>query len=294
VNPIARLLREPLLHFLLFGAALFLLYDGVGGEEGQRDRKIVVTAAEQERLAMSWARQWQRPPTVDELRGLIEGYLREEVLYREAVAMGLDEGDTIIRRRLAQKMEFLSEDLAMAVEPAEEELRSFLEAEPERFRVPARTTFSHVYVSRDRRGDTATRDAEQILEALRDGADPETTGDTFMLQSRYAARSAAEIAQLFGTAFAARVVQLEPGPWQGPVTSGYGLHLVRVEERIEERMPELSEVRAAVRNELLARRRRQANQALVAGLRERYEIVIEEWSDSAGATQAAGTGEEGS
>ena len=95
--------------------------------------------------------------------------------------------------------------------------------------MPARTTFSHVYVSRDRRGDTATRDAEQILEALRDGANPETTGDTFMLQSRYAARSAAEIAQLFGTAFAARVVQLEPGPWQGPVTSGYGLHLVRVD-----------------------------------------------------------------
>jgi peptidyl-prolyl cis-trans isomerase C len=293
VTPIARLLREPLLHFLLFGAALFLIYDVVGGEDGQRDRNIVVTAAEQERLAMGWARQWQRPPTADEFRGLIEGHLREEVLFREAVAMGLDEGDTIIRRRLAQKMEFLSEDLATAVEPTEEELRSFLEAEPERFRVPARSTFSHVYVSRDRRGDAAARDAEQILEALRNGADPAMAGDTFMLQARYAARSEAEIAQLFGTAFAARVVQLEPGPWQGPVASGYGLHLVRVEERIAERMPDLSEVRAAVRNELLARRRRQANQALVAGLRERYEIVVEEWKSFPRAAPSEEMGSEG-
>jgi hypothetical protein len=277
-----------LAHFLLIGLALFVIYDVVGDPQIEREARIVITVQDQLQLAAVWQKQWQRPPTERELQGLVQARIREEVLYREAKAMGLDEGDTIIRRRLAQKLEFLSQDLATAAEPSEQELADFLADDPDRFLVPARLTFSHVYVSVDRRGPAAEQDSVEMLGRLRAGADPAGLGDRFMLQRRYAQHTEREIGQLFGSGFAARLVELEPGRWQGPVPSGYGLHLVRIEERISSREPMLDEVRQRVRDELLAQRRREANEAMVARLREKYAIVVQRLGeDEAGSGSTA-------
>jgi hypothetical protein len=270
-----RLIREPLVHFLLIGAALFVFFDLMGGSDRPRDERIVISAGDIERLAATWHKQWMRPPTARELQGLIEAQVREEVLYREARAMGLDEGDTIVRRRLAQKLEFVAQDLSAQTEPSDQELQDFLDSEPERFRVPVRISFSHVYVSPDRRGPTAEPDALKILDQLRQGGDPQGLGDRFMLQNRYADRTIDEIDRLFGTGFGAALEQIEGGAWEGPVASGYGLHLVRIERRLEARMPLLEEIRGKVRDELMSRRRKQANEAMVARLRSKYRVVIE-------------------
>jgi peptidyl-prolyl cis-trans isomerase C len=288
-NAVGRILREPLLHFLAIGAALFVAYDLTGNPLLSGGKRIVVTAADQQQLIAVWERQWQRPPTPREMEGLVEGFVREEVLYREAKAMGLGEGDTIVRRRLAQKMLFLAEDTSTASEPSDADLERFLRDNPDLFRQAPRITFSHVYVSRDRHRGAAEGEARRILEALRRGDDPAALGDRFMLQKRYVQRSEREIDQLFGAGFAARLRDLPLGSWQGPVASSYGLHLVRVEDRVESRAPALDEVRQRVRDELLARRRHDADEALYRKLRSKYQVTIEGIDrDVAAVTQAGG------
>jgi hypothetical protein len=270
-----RVLRQPLLHFLVLGLALFGLYLLFGGGEAGKDNQIVVSAQQVELLASLWERQWRRPATPQELDGLIQSHIREEVLYREALAMGLDRDDTIIRRRLAQKIEFLAQDLAAQSEPTPQELRTFFEENSDRFRRPARITFTQVYVSVDRRGEGAVAEAGRLLEELRAGADPQQVGDSLMLQRHFVLQEPDQVARNLGTQFAADVFELPVGEWQGPVRSGYGLHLVRVEERQDSYMPPLEEVQSDVRNELLAQRRRDIDEAVYERLREGYEIVVE-------------------
>jgi hypothetical protein len=272
------LLREPLVHFLVLGAALFGLYLAVGQQPFDSDLKLRVTSGTVERIRTTWQRQWGRPPSDVELRNLVEQHIREEVLYRAALALGLGEDDTIVRRRLVQKIEFLSEDLAIQAEPDDDELASFLAADPERYRVPARFSFAHVYLSRDLRGDAVFGDAERLLAELR-SASPESLtsglGDRFMLQYEYVRKSEVEIGRLFGSGFGERLAVLEIGDWQGPIESGYGLHLVRVEERLDSRFPALAEIRGKVEGDYLTERRREANSAFYRGLRARYEIEVE-------------------
>jgi hypothetical protein len=275
MTQISKALKEPLVHFLLFGVLLFVIFDLVGSSGVDRDSRIVITVQDQEQLIAIWMKQWRRPPTAEEFQGLLEANIREQVLYREAMAMGLDEDDTIIRRRLAQKMEFLAQDIGSAVEPTEEELQTFLDDNPERFVFPATYTFTHVYVSTDRRGDAAEEFALQTLDRLRSGADPEGLGDRFMLQRHFTRRTGSDIAQQFGSVFADEIVELEHGTWQGPVMSGYGLHLVRIEGWVEERQPVLDEVRRKVRDEWMSRRRKEADREMYERFRENYEIVIE-------------------
>jgi hypothetical protein len=159
-NGFVAVAREPLLHFLLLGAAIYLVYglasSAVDGESGSR---ITVSAAEIEWLESSWEKRWNRLPTAEERGGLIREYVRETVFYREALAMGLDRDDTIIRRRLAQKLEFLSEDLAASQAPTEEELLAYFASHADRYQSPALTTFTHVFVDPDLRGDQVFVDA---------------------------------------------------------------------------------------------------------------------------------------
>ena len=288
-----RILREPLVHFLFLGLGLLVLYGIFRPVEEARDDRIVVSTAQIERLAALWQRQWRRPPTEQELTSLIESHIREEVLYREAQAIGLDRDDTVIRRRLAQKIEFLAQDLALQGTPPEAELRSFFEENADKFSQPGRLSFTHVYANRDRRGADTESDAKQILEALRAGADPSQQGDRFMLQGHYALLSRDEIARELGTGFATSVFELPVGDWQGPVESGYGIHLVRVEEREEGYLPEFETVRDRVETEYTSVKRRETNEAFYAKLREGYEIVIEEpqpdpQSPAAGPTPTSG------
>lgn len=273
-----KLLREPLIHFLALGAGLFVLFGILGAPSSGGDKRIVVTPGDVQRLEEAWTRQWQRPPTPAELEGLIQSHIREEILYREAMALGLDRDDTIIRRRLAQKMEFLSEDLLLESDPTDAELQAFLEQNPERFEIPPRLTFSHVYLNADQRGEATRSDAERLLVELRAAgtkANPEQLGDRFMLQHHYSERTQLDVAQLFGSQFAAGIFALEPGEWRGPVQSGYGVHLVLVHERTAPRRPELAEVRERVSTELSTVRREEANRAFFDRLLERYTVVIE-------------------
>ena len=281
-----RMLREPLLYFLLVGAGLFMMADRLGGEDG---RRIVVTDAERARLSEQWQAQMGRPATDAELAALVEQWIREEIYYREAIAMGLDDDDVIIRRRLAQKLTFLTEDLATAETPGEKALRAYHRAHAERYAEPARFSFEHRYFSAERRQDPEA-DARAALAAMiggeavdftggapdasggaPDGAAP--AGDPFMLQRSYLERSQREIGELFGREFAAGVAELPPGSWQGPLASAYGWHLVRVEQQRPARPLEFGEVAERVAADYRQDQRRQASEAYYRSLRDRYAIV---------------------
>ncbi|MEC9372358.1 MAG: peptidylprolyl isomerase, partial [Planctomycetota bacterium] len=255
-----RLLKEPLLHFLLLGAALFALAAVVGGEEeAARDDQIVVTAGKVEHLAAMFGRTWQRPPTAAELKDLVDEHVREEVAFREGVAMGLDRDDAVIRRRVRQKVEFIAEDLAAQVAPTEGELEAFLTAHAEEFRIEPRLWFRQVYFDAEGRGESVEIDARETAALLneRPEADASELGDRILLEHAYAGASTREIASVFGEAFAARVAELAPGAWAGPIESAYGSHVVIVDERRDGRIPSLEEVRAAVVREWGDARRRE-------------------------------------
>lgn len=269
-----RWLREPLVHFLGLGALLFLLNTAFGSS-ATVDPTIAMREPEIERLAQLFAAQWQRPPTREELDGLVEQQIREEVLYREAVAMGLDKNDAIVRRRLVQKLEFLSQDL-VDENPSEADLHAFFEDNKARFQEPAVLTFAHVYLNPDSRGDSLRPDAKRLLAELRAGSagDPSDLGDRFLLPLNFAQRSQNEVAGLFGADFAAELAGLEIGSWQGPVASGYGLHLVMMKDRVDAHVPEFGTVRDKVRTEYLNVQRRDADETMYQSLRERYRIEV--------------------
>jgi hypothetical protein len=273
---IRKILREPLLHFLVLGAGLFLLFGVVGRQAGERSDRIVVTEAKIGNLAELFERTWRRAPTAAELEGLIDDHIKEEILYREAVALGLDRDDIVIRRHLRQKMEFVSADFADQAEPTEADLRAFLAEHPERFRAPARISFAQVYLSVDRRGEDAPGDAERMLVALNAGeAEPIEVGDPFLLEQDHRDLRVPDVERLFGRAFAAAVAELPVGRWSGPVKSGYGLHLVLVRERSPARLPDLDQVRQAVAREWRAARRHEAHAAFYDALRAGYEVTVE-------------------
>lgn len=273
-----RWLKEPLLHFLLIGAALFLLYALQAEDSQEQPQRIVFSEADSDRLISLWERKWQRLPTPQELQGLIEAQIREEIYYREALAMGLDKGDTVVRRRLAQKMEFISNDLASLAEPDEAQLQAYLDAHADKFAIPGRISFSQIYLNADKRGAQARDEAAMLLaELAQNPADVDVTmaGDPFMGGQHFDDLADYGVARLFGSGFAEQLFKQPVGAWSGPIESGYGLHLVRVDSLTATRAPELAEVRDKVRDEWLAQQRRMANDALYGELRKRYEIVIE-------------------
>jgi hypothetical protein len=291
------LLREPLVHFLLIGAALFLFFRWSGGSGGPDSHRIVIGPGQVEHLAVGFARTWRRPPTQAELKGLVDDYVREEMATREARSMGLDREDTVIRRRLRQKLEFLVEDAAEAVPPTDAELQAWLDENPGDYRREPEVAFRQVFLSPDRRGEGVQADARELLEQLRSqgpGADIDPLGDSIMLPADFELAPLTVASRMFGNDFARRLAELPPGEWSGPVPSGYGLHLVYLSERIEGRAPELDDVRGAVTRDLLTRRRKQQLEAMYERLLEKYEVVIDmpdpEASPGAGAAGAPSEG----
>jgi peptidyl-prolyl cis-trans isomerase C len=262
-SPARRWLREPLLHFLLIGLALFAIYRALNPaavEQANRSR-IELTGDDLRQLEVGWIAQWRRPPTPDEMRRLVDSKVREEILYREALALGLDQGDTIVKRRMAQKMEFLAEDV-----------------------------FRHLYFSFDKRGERAYQAAEGTLAKLVDqpadwhGA--ATLADPFMFQDYYSDRSPEQVANVFGAKFARSLFHLEPGSWQGPIESGFGWHLVWVDSKTPTRVPAFEEVESAVRSEWVADQRAEFKRQAFDAMKARYEIVLPD----APANAAAGNG----
>jgi peptidyl-prolyl cis-trans isomerase C len=272
-----KLLREPLLHFLLIGILLFLFWSIWGRASDVGSDRIIVDTSQVNRIKDAWSAQWKRSPTPSELENLIQEYIQEEILYREAVAMGLDNEDTIVRRRLAQKMRFLIQDVADRQQPDEKALRDFFSDNQVLFRQPARVSFTHIFFSQDRRAGKALIDARSTLEKLRTSKKQRAPalGDPFMLNYDYAQVTQQEAAKLFGQYFAEQLFDLQPGKWQGPIRSGYGIHLVRLVDVIPARTPDFTEVVKQVSEQYAAYQRQKMNDAAMKQLRNRYEIIID-------------------
>ena len=229
-------------------------------------------------MLQAWARTWQRPPTPDEVERVIEEHIREEIYYREALALGLERDDTIIRRRLRQKMEFLAEDFQQAGDPGDAELEAYLEANADRFHEPALLTFRHIYFSPDRRGDAAPGDAQRVRADLTSETEPaeiEKLGDPFFLEREFDASSENDIARVFGREFVPKLLALTPGEWSGPLQSGFGYHLVLVTERVDGRAPALDEIRDSVLSEWRSEERERAAEEFYQSLRARYTVTVE-------------------
>jgi peptidyl-prolyl cis-trans isomerase C len=272
LNWLRAALREPLLHFVVIGAVLFAVTALREQSSGQSE--IRITAGEVEQLARFWETQAQRRPTAEEMQALIDERIDEEVLAREAVQLGLDRDDVIIRRRLAQKMAFVSDDLAAVAEPSEAELRDFFAANRESYAAPDLYALRHVYFNPDRH-TALDADAQRALQRLQRGANPDEVGDPFMLPRELADVSRDDIQRDFGSMFADAVSGSAPGTWSGPVRSPFGVHLVKLESHTPRSVPNFEDVRERVRTAYLQQMQRQGNAALRAKLREQYKIVIE-------------------
>jgi hypothetical protein len=273
-----RWLHEPLVHFLLLGLALFLLDAWLRPASAPApSAAIVVDEARIRNLAQNFQRTWQRPPTRTELDGLVETHVREEVMYREALALGLDRDDAIIRRRLQQKLEFVSEETAAQAAPTDDELAAYMSAHPAMFAVEPRITFRQVYLDPAKRGAGLEADATGLASRLNaPGApDPATQGDRLsLLESRYEQEPAAEVARLFGREFADALAKQPIGRWSGPVRSGYGAHVVKVEAIAPGGTPPLAEVRPQVEREWRNARRQELAKAFYEKLRAKYAVTV--------------------
>lgn len=279
------LAREPLVHFLVLGAGVFGLFALVGDRSEIEPDEIVVGAGQIERMSQAWRKTRMRPPTQPELEGLIEDHIKEEIFYREALALGLDQDNAVIRRHLRQRMEFLSEDIAAQTEPDDEALQAFLDTNPDKFRTDPLVSFQHIYFSWDKRGDLAAVDARQVLATLDGGEsydDISAMGDALPLPQALDMYPLREVASLFGQEFAQQLVVLDMDRWLGPIASGYGVHLVYIGERIDASLPGLDEIRETVVREWGEEQRQSVNQVFYDTLRTRYNVVIErpEWLDT--------------
>jgi len=283
------LLKEPLVHFLALGLIIFAVYHVLNSADQPKPDKIVVTRARIEQLSGLFAKTWQRPPTAAELKGLIDDYVKEEILYREALALGLDTDDTVIRRRLRQKMEFLNDSAIGSLTPADKELQVYLKANRSKFAIEPQIAFEQVFLNPARRGDRIEEDAASLLEALNTdaAADATTLGDSSLLPYELGPTSPTEISRTFGPQFAKAINEMAPGPWTGPVKSTFGTHLVRISKREPGRIPALREVRGAVKREWTQAQRKKREAERFTELLKRYEVSIERQPNAAERQEAS-------
>lgn len=277
-----RFLTEPLLHFLLLGAAIFIVFEGMSDTGTDEQGEIIVTQARIGGLADKFSRTWQRPPNEAELNGLIQDYVREEAAVREAVALGIDRDDSVIRRLLRQRLEFVAEDATTQVEPTEAQLADYLAKYAEDFRSETSISFSHVFFNPQARGAALATDTAQLRARLNAvaGQEIEPTqlvelGDATLLDRQFTALPLSAVAQMFGEHFAEALRALAPGQWSTPISSAYGEHLVYVRERVPGLVPPLAEVREAVHREWINARRGAALDQYYAALLQRYRVTVE-------------------
>lgn len=276
------LAREPFFHFVALGLLIFLvrgLFDGT-----PEQYRVTVGPEDVRRIATGYEWQFGRPPTAGELSHLVERHIEEEILYREGVAMGLDVGDEIVRRRVVQKLQFLQEDTSLPPEPDEAALRAFHARHAARYAEPARVTLRHLYFSPDSGGSGLARaraaDAAAALQENPGGTPVDETladADPFPGRDRYVALDGPGLSRAFGhSELSSEVFELPPGAWHGPLRSGYGWHLVYVEQHDPGRERPLAEVREEVRADHLAEQRAELNAAALAAIKEKYVVVRED------------------
>jgi peptidyl-prolyl cis-trans isomerase C len=274
--------REPLLHFLLIGLVLFVSYSVLHpkSEAASDSNRIVLTPDDLVQMSITWLAQGRAPPTPEQMENLIELKVREEVLSREAIALGLDKDDTIVKRRLAQKMEFLAEGAAVDNDPSVDTLRAWFKNNQQRFALLPRVSFHHLYFSSDQHGEHAREAAAHALGEVAgkpgDSKDAAALGDPFMYQDYYGDRSFDDMAKLFGLNFARALVNLKPGSWQGPVESGYGWHVIFVDSSTPGRVPTFEEIEADIKSDWIADQRMQAKAKAYETMRAHYQVVLPE------------------
>jgi PPIC-type PPIASE domain len=283
-----RWLREPALQFLLIGAGLFIAYGWLHGRTSFSRDTIVITPGRIEQLAAGFASLHRRPPTREEVDGMVNDAVREEILYREAMALHLDEDDVIVRRHMAQKLQFVSEDTHPVPEPTEAQLRDFLAQHPEQFQAERGYSFTQVFLSPQRHGNQLRADTERLLASLRRAPDDASLvkgGDPFLLDSHFERLPAGETQRLFGADFEKALQTLPTGQWQGPVDSSFGTHLVLLRVRDAPGPPRLAEVQDEVRRAWMNEQREVANARFYDELRRRYDVKVELPSISAEQTK---------
>lgn len=274
---LSRLVREPLLHFVFIGALVFGVYALIGNDEGEPRDKIVVTVGRAQQLAQVFDKTWQRPPTGDELRGLIDAYIKEEVFYREALKLGLDRDDTLIRRRMQQKMEFVTEPSDQLLIADDVQLQAFLDAHKVEFKIEPRIAFRQVFLNPNKAGEAVLIRAKQTLEALKASVPsyvPSDLGDPTLLPASTPLTTLNTIAGSFGDAFARALPDLPENEWAGPFESPFGLHLVQVIERVDGHDPKLDEVREAVEQKWRTQKRDEFQKRAFDQLLAKYEVIL--------------------
>jgi len=291
IRPILiKFLREPLIHFLFLGAGLFVVYSVVNGSVISPTGRIVVDEMQSLRLAEQFRRTWMRPPTRQELQNLAEEYVKEEILYREALTLGLDKDDLVIRRRLRQKIEFLNADLVAPRAPTQAQLQAYFDANRDRFLMPDRFSFQQIFLNPYKPSADAGRHAAELLARLNAdpafAADPTSLGDASMLPVQLDAATASEVSRTFGRGFAKDIENMPLGRWSGPFESSYGLHLVRITGHEAGGQPALKDIHSVLEREWAAERRKKADESFYRTIRARYNVEIRLPADSAGKTLA--------
>jgi len=277
-----KIVQNPVTHILLFGfflAIVLLIVYGIPTSE-EDNRRIVITNTDVQQLWVAWKRTWQRDPTPTELRAQIQNFVREEVLYREALSRNYDRDDMVIKRSLVRKMDFLAEGQVQARDITEDEIKAYYNLRQERYRFPPRISFAHIYFNLDQRGEFAEEGVKEAIAKL-ENSNPETTdlanfGDRFMLKNHYTDQTPRDIQSQFGEEFSSQLVGLELGKWHGPIVSGYGLHAVYLENRVESKIPDWTEVSDQILNDLLLEERTAAKEQFYTEILRQYQIAYED------------------
>ena len=277
-----KIVQNPVTHILLFGfflAIILLIVFGIPTNK-EDNRRIVITDMDVQQLWVAWKRTWQRDPTPAELRRQIQNFVREEVLYKEALSRDYDRDDIIIKRSLVRKMDFLAEGQVQAKDITEDEIQAYYNLRRERYRIPPRISFTHIYFNLDQRGEQAENDVKQTIDKLKnmtpETADMDKIGDRFMLKNHFTDNTPRDIQSQFGEEFSSQLVGLEPGKWHGPIVSGYGLHAVYLENRVESRIPDWTEVSDQILNDLLLEEKTAAKEQFYTEILRQYQIAYED------------------
>ena len=268
-------MREPLVHFLFIGMLLFVLFNWISAQQGGSERQVVLSSAMVNEIAQGFQSTWQRPPSAEELQGLLEARVREELLFREGLALGLEADDPVIRRRIAQKVDVLAEESALVDAASDSQLEDYLQRNAARYALPAEVAFEQVLFDPNRHGENLQANLRDGLQRLQAGASAEQIGDRTQLPARVAKTPADLLARDFGESFTAVLSGLPVGSWAGPVSSGFGWHLVRLQSLTPGRPATLSEVRKTVERDWENERRLRARQTFYDQLADKYEVIIE-------------------
>lgn len=271
-----KILKEPLFHFLLIGAFLFLLFDIVNTSETD-SKDIIIDQSDIARLVNTWEMQWKRKPTIEELTNLLQSNIKQEVFYLEALNMNLDHNDEIIKRRLSQKMEFLSNDLASMTKPSDDELKEYFDEHVEKYLTPFVYSFYQVPFTLDSSGRDYFKKAQNVLKNNQDATLEvmKTKGDRFTFPNEFVKTTSYQLAQQLGSGFSELIATVPINAWVGPIDSGFGTHLVFITEREAPKKPEFESVRREIERDFAYEKEKLVNQAIYDEMKKEYRIILD-------------------